>query len=294
MLEQIRSGEQTHPRDVDVVVDVTAREAERLGPELGAPTHAVREHLSLLSPSYTAAVSPRAVVRHTLMASSRPAATDVRTRVTPGDRAVVEEVEEVAGSGDGDGRIRDVNNVDELDVVALDHPGWFAKVAGVVALHGGSIVAADAFCRDDGIAVDTFKVRSPQGSSGSWWARVEGDLADAAAGRLAVRARVLDKARQDAPRVAKLAPVPTSVTFDDDPSGRSTVIEVRTLDRIGVLYAIATALSELELEIVVARIQTIGHEVVDVFFARDGEGGPLDADHRAEVELGVTAALAEL
>lgn len=291
VLEQIHPAEQTHPGDVDVVVDVTAREAERLGPELGAPTHAVREHLSLLSRSYTAAVSPRAVVRHTLMASSRPGPTDVRTRVTPGDRTVVGDA---LAEVDGDGVVAEVSNVDELDVVALDHPGWFAKVAGVVALHGGSILAADAFCRDDGLAVDTFKVRSPQGSSGSWWARVEGDLADAAAGRLAVRARVLDKARQDAARVAKLPPVPTSVTFDDDPSGRSTVIEVRTLDRIGVLYAIAAALSELELEIVVARIQTIGHEVVDVFFARDGEGGPLDADHRAEVELGITAALAEL
>jgi hypothetical protein len=47
------------------------------------------------------------------------------------------------------------------------------------------------------------------------------------------------------------------------------VIEVRALDRIGVLYAIATALAELELDIVVARVQTIGHEVTDVFYLRD-------------------------
>jgi hypothetical protein len=34
--------------------------------------------------------------------------------------------------------------------------------------------------------------------------------------------------------------------------------------------------------------------VVDVFFVRDGNGDPLDDDHLAEVDLGVTAAIAEL
>jgi [protein-PII] uridylyltransferase len=69
---------------------------------------------------------------------------------------------------------------------------------------------------------------------------------------------------------------------------------VRRLDRIGVLYAIATALAALELDIVVARIQTVGHEVVDVFYIRDRTGGPLTPDHLAELELGVTAAIEEL
>jgi [protein-PII] uridylyltransferase len=219
----------------------TARGAQAMAAELGSTAEAVRHHLALLPSRYAAAVDPRAVVRHTLMAGTRPGPTEVRSRVTPG--------------GDGpDG----VEGIDELDVVALDHHGWFAKVAGVVALHGGSIVAADAFARSDGLAVDTFKVRPPEGVGGSWWARVEGDLADAAAGRLAVRARVSRKARSDDHRVSRLPDVPTEVTTDEDPSGRSTVIEVRTLDRVGVLYAIATALSELELDIVVARIQTSG------------------------------------
>jgi [protein-PII] uridylyltransferase len=58
-----------------------------------------------------------------------------------------------------------------------------------------------------------------------------------------------------------------------------------------VLYAIATAFSELELDIVVARVQTVGHEVVDVFYVRDGDGDQLSEDHLAELELGVTAAI---
>lgn len=269
--------EQTHPDEVGDGAVVTAREAQALAPELGAEPEEVRDHLARLPSRYAAAVSPRAVVRHSLMARSRPSPTEVRTRVTPGEE-------------DPDG----LQGIDELDVVALDSHGWFAKVAGVVALHGGSIVAANAFSRDDGLAVDTFMISPPEGSGGSWWARVEGDLADAAAGRLAVRARVARKARTDAHRISKLPPVATSIVQEEDPAGRSTVIEVRTLDRIGVLYAIATALAELELEIVVARIQTVGHEAVDVFFLRDGDGAPLTEDHFVELQLGVGAAIDEL
>lgn len=252
----------------------TARDAQELAPDLGADPAAVRDHLARLPARYAAAVSPRAVVRHTLMAGTRPGATEVRTRVTPGE-----------------GPTEGADGLDELDVVAIDHPGWFAKVAGVVALHGGSIVAADAFARDDGLAVDTFRVQPPQGTGGSWWAAVEGDLAEAAAGRLAVRARVMRKAKGEEHRLARLPAVDTKVATEPDPSGTSTIVEVHTLDRIGVLYAIATALAELDIDIVVARIQTLGHEVVDAFYVRDADGNRLDRDHVAELELAITSAI---
>jgi [protein-PII] uridylyltransferase len=266
----------------------TVRRAQELAPELGAEPEAVRAHLALLPSRYANAVSARGVVRHTLMVANVPGPTEVRTRVTPGDR----DRPPLAG-GVRDPDVPEVP-LDELDVVARDHPGWFAKVAGVVSLHGGSIVAADAFTRDDGVAVDTFRIRPPVGAAGSWWAAVEGDLHEAAAGRLAVRARVLRQARTDARRVARLPSIPTSVTASTPPSGVTTLVEVHTLDRLGVLYAIAAALAELELDLVVARVQTLGHEVIDVFELRDAEGSPLDPDHVAELELAIRAALEEL
>jgi [protein-PII] uridylyltransferase len=280
------------PRDAATdAAERTAGEARELAPELGADPEVVTTHLRLLPARYAAAVSPRAVVRHSSMAVSRPGPTEVRTRVTPGERRLGDEPPSPS-PGAARSLPREVHDApDELDVVALDHPGWFAKVAGVVALHGGSIVAADAFTRSDGLAIDTFRVRPPEGTGGSWWARVEGDLAEAAAGRLAVRARVGRKARQEDRRVARLPALPTSITTEPDPAGSSTIVEVHTLDRLGVLYAIATALAELELDIVVARVQTLGHEVVDAFYVRDADGNPLDRDHVAELELAVTSAL---
>jgi [protein-PII] uridylyltransferase len=284
--------DEQHPDEVADGAVATVREAQRLAPELGADADAVRAHLALLPNRYANAVSARGVVRHTLMVANPPGPTEVVTRVTPGAPGALP-----PGPVPTDPSAAEdepAAPVDELDVVALDHPGWFAKVAGVVALHGGSIVAADAFTREDGLAVDTFRVRPPIGSSGSWWAAVEGDLAEAAAGRLAVRARVLRRARAEDRRVARLPRVTTSVTVRPSTSRPTTLVEVRALDRLGVLYAIAAALAELELDLIVARIQTIGHEVLDVFELRDAEGGPLDDDHVTELDLAVRAAIDEL
>ena len=262
-------------RDPDATVDGssnTAAVAQEIAPELGCDPAAVREHLAMLPARYAAAMTPRAIVRHVLMALTRPEPVEVRTRVT-------------AGTDDPDG----FDGLDELDVVALDNPGWFAKVAGVVAMHGGSVVAADAFTRSDGVAIETFKVRPPDAAASSWWARVEGDLDEAASGRLAVRARVLKEAKNRRYTVA--TPIDTTVTATRDSSGANTVLEVRTADRPGVLYTIAQTLAELQVNIVVARIQTPGQEAVDVFTVRNAQGAPCDEHHLAEIEFGIVAAL---
>lgn len=278
-------------RDEAGAATATADAAALLAGELGAEPTAVRDHLARLPDRYAAWVSPRAVVRHTLMAATPPTATEVRTRVTPGEPAAVDPAAP-AGDAAPPEAPDELEQLDELDVVAPDHPGWFAKVAGVLALHGGSVVAAHAFTRDDGLAIDTFRVRRPRDATASWWARVEGDLADAAAGRLALRARVLREARRQRP--VGIVPVPTGLSVSTDPTGRATVVEVRTEDRLGVLYAIASALAELELDLVVARAETAGREVVDAFTVRDRLGRALEPDHVAELELAVPAAIAEL
>lgn len=268
--------DEQHPDELADGATATAREAQRIAEELGSTPDVIREHLAALPSRYAAAVTARAVVRHAKLAGEGMQPAEVRTRVTPGAPVAGERAH------------------DELDVVAVDSPGLFAKVAGVLALHGGSVLTADAFTRTDGVAVDTFTVHKPDDATGSWWAAVEGDIDEAVAGRLAVRARVARKAAGEARRVSRLPDVPTRVTSEPDPSGRATVVEVHTIDRLGVLYAIVSAMAELELDIVVARIQTMGHEVVDVFYVRDPAGNPLDEHHLAELDLAVTSAIERL
>ncbi len=264
-------------RDVDELDDGavrTAEEAQRLAPSMGVDADVVRAHLRRLSPRYAATVDPRALVRHAGIAEGGFEVGEVRTRVTPGDEGE-----------DG------VVEFDRLDVVAMDSPGLFAKVAGVLALHGGSVVEAHAFTRDDDVAVDLFVVERPQEIRGSWWAAIEGDIDEAVAGRLALRARVSRKARGEARRIEKLPDVATRIDVETSEDGAATVVEVHTMDRLGVLFEIVTALAELELNIVLAKIQTLGHEVVDVFYVRNAAGEALDAHHVDELRLAITAAL---
>ena len=253
----------------------TAEAAAELAERMGATLAQVEAHLAQLPERYAAAVSPRAVVRHAMLAGDRPGPTEIRTRVTPGEP------------------LEDGQAFDELDVVARDTPGLFAKVAGVLSLHGASVLEAHAHTRADGTAVDTFTIVLPEHATPSWWVTVEGDLVEAVAGRIAVRARVARKRATEHRRLAKLPPVETAVATSRDAAGRSTLVEVRTMDRVGVLYRIASALAELELDLVVAKVGTFGHEAHDVFTVRDGSGQPLDDDHCAELELAIRAALEE-
>lgn len=261
----------TNPDEIADGAPATAREAQQLAPSLGVDVGTVNEHLARLPARYAASVTARAVVRHAAAAAEPLTPTEVRTRVSP-------------GTGEE-------GLLDDLDVVALDRPGLFAKVAGVIALHGGSVLSAHAFTREDGIAVDTFTVRRPGGAGGSWWAAVEGDLVEAVAGRLAVRARIARKAAALRPPPRLLPAIPVRIDVTPDSAGEATVVEVHAEDAIGVLHRIAAALAELELDIVAAKVDTVGREVVDVFYVRDAARAPLDDDHAAEVVLAVTAAL---
>jgi [protein-PII] uridylyltransferase len=79
-----------------------------------------------------------------------------------------------------------------------------------------------------------------------------------------------------------------------DASQEATVIEVRAADAFGLLYAIAAGLSDLELDIYVAKIDTLGDRVVDVFYVRTPWGSKLDAVQAAEVERSISHRIARL
>ena len=82
------------------------------------------------------------------------------------------------------------------------------------------------------------------------------------------------------------------MSFHDDESHTSTVIEVRAPNRIGVLHRIARALAEVGLDIRHATVQTLGEDVVDTFYVRTRSGGRVtDPFHRAEIERAVLHAV---
>ena len=181
---------------------------------------------------------------------------------------------------------------DRLTVVAPDRPGLFARVAGTLSLHGLDVRSAAVASSDDGMAVEVFEVESAFGSPPQW-PRVTADVERALRGRLALDARLTERARVYARRRASAArPAEPRVLFDNDATAAATVVEVRAPDDVGVLYRITRALADADLDVRRAKVSTLGHEVVDAFYVVDSEGRKVeDEEHLAEVERAILDAL---
>jgi [protein-PII] uridylyltransferase len=181
---------------------------------------------------------------------------------------------------------------DLLSVVAADRPGVFSRVAGVLALHGLDVVAASAHSTDEGRALAEFRVTDPIRGAVPW-PRVVSDLELALDGRLALGARLAERRMTyDRPGPRSRRPTSATVLFDNAASADATVIDVKTADRIGVLYRITRALSEMDLDIRLARVHTLGLDVVDSFYVRDADAQKVtDPAFLREIERAVLHAL---
>jgi [protein-PII] uridylyltransferase len=174
-------------------------------------------------------------------------------------------------SGDGHGLVT---------VCAADRPGTLARTTGVLALHRVSVLRAHVWSTSGGLALQRFVVQAPATLR---WQRLGADLDAAWSGRLAVEARLERKARDYRP----VSPVEPDVRVLPDESVHSTVVEVRAADALGLLHAIAAALGDLDLDVRVAKIDTLGDRVVDTFYVRSPWGAKLSDEQAGELTLAV-------
>ncbi len=157
-------------------------------------------------------------------------------------------------------------------VAGADRRGLLSSVAGVLALHGLDVVQADA-ASVDGIALDEFSV---QVARGSWpeTSRLRDDLESALSsgadlsGPLKAKARAYAGAR----RPSAATPPEPEVVVDTAASATATVLEVHAADELGLLHRVTRALFDCELDVVAARVSTVGDAVVDAFYVRDAAG----------------------
>ncbi|MGE0308004.1 MAG: [protein-PII] uridylyltransferase [Acidimicrobiia bacterium] len=190
------------------------------------------------------------------------------------------------------------HTADRLTVVAHDRPGLFSKVAGVLSLHGLDVVAAQAHSDEQGMAASEFRVSPPKDGPIAW-PRVIKDLELAVRGRLALDARLAERAKAYARRRRTAAKeVTPRIVVDGAASSNATVLEVHAPDSIGILYRITHTLADMGLDIRHAKVSTLGHEVVDSFYVRDADGAKVtEKAYLAEIEralihvLGSTSAV---
>jgi [protein-PII] uridylyltransferase len=176
----------------------------------------------------------------------------------------------------------------EVTVVAADRPGLLWRAAGVLASHRLAVRSANATSVGD-TAVTVFDVEPEYGEPPDA-TLVAGDLRRMLQGRLDIADRLERRVRAAAPR-GPAVPAPR-VTLVDDASETATVVEIRAHDAPGLLWRVGRALGECGLDVRAARVETLGAEVVDVFYVTDSAGEPLaEADLRRATVTAVLAAL---
>jgi [protein-PII] uridylyltransferase len=185
----------------------------------------------------------------------------------------------------------------ELCVVAADRPGLLAAITAALVASRLEVHAAQINSRalTDGRvqAVDLFWVRDRAGGAAAVervLPKLEHDLRAVITGGVTPRDLAVQPTSPWSERPSP--PVVTEVAVDNRASSRHTVIEVLTKDRPGLLFTLSQALHELGLTIAIAKINTEGNRVADVFYVTEVDGKKLDSERRTgEVRAALLAAL---
>jgi [protein-PII] uridylyltransferase len=193
-------------------------------------------------------------------------------------------VDEVRQSGQPSVRL----DPPQVVVAAPDRRGLFSAVAGVLALHGLNVRAANV-SGDEAVAV-AVEVFTVEVARGTWpdTAKLRQDLSAVLSGELAIAERLTQREtlyeRSRRPAAAHLPG--SDVGIDNQASDSATVLEVRAPDQVGLLHRLTRALFEADLDVVSARVSTLGDLVVDAFYVREAGGSKVTDPGRLEAITG--------
>ncbi len=173
----------------------------------------------------------------------------------------------------------------EIFVYTHNQPGIFSTCTATLDQLGLTILDARIITTADQYVLNSFQVLQQSGQPIK-------DLFQEIHIASSLRQALLSKRVNRHPRnlhkqsrQARHFPIPTRITFLDDPYQRHTIIELITTDRAGLLSTIGQAFSELDVQLHDAKITTIGSRAEDMFYITDQQGQQIgDADKQLQIQ----------
>jgi [protein-PII] uridylyltransferase len=167
----------------------------------------------------------------------------------------------------------DSPHVFNVAMIAPDRRGLLSKAAGVMALHSLRVHSASV-TSSDGVAINTFVV-SPHFGSPPAAELLREQFVLALAGDLDVIGALERRDREaaatgtragDIPDAVPInAPAPPRVLWFEGTSPGEYVLQIRSTDRAGLLARLTAVIDRDGLDIVWAKVTTLGSSVVDAF-----------------------------
>jgi len=178
--------------------------------------------------------------------------------------------------------LKQVRHWYELTMITTDRPFLFASVSGALASWGMNIVKANAFSNAAGTVVDTFyftdRFKTLEMNLQEW-DRLKKSIVAVVKGEADVARMLRDRLKSEKADSTKVK-IETQIEFDDGCSARSTLLQVVTQDRPGLLYRMCSQISKHECNIEIALIETEGQMAIDVLYLTSG-GAKLNAGQQA-------------
>ncbi len=178
-----------------------------------------------------------------------------------------------------------------VTVISEERPGLFTSITGVMAMNHLDIRNSRVFTWFNGLTVEEMDIIPPWEHYDAW-EKVKSELRLAIMGRIALTARISNTkpplSTLDGPKKT----YNTKIVVDNESSDYFTVIEVYAKDRLGLLYDIARALNELNLNVYRALISNKGDLAADVFYVIGADGSKIeDFAYQEEIKRAIEYAI---
>jgi [protein-PII] uridylyltransferase len=244
----LEKGEPSHQTITERVAHIRSQVAEEVS-DLMKPEE-LESCFANLAPRYLLSMFPGTIAKHLRM----------EWELRHSDGPLVMEAATAEGSA-------------EITLLSREMTGLVSRSAGILTLHNMDIRGAQVFAMNDGVLILIFQCRFEDGPGREPdWDAVRADLKRLLEGKIALSYRIAAHAASHRFAQPPLRKTPSQILIDNESNARYTILEVYTLDRVGLLYTITRTLFELQIRIFVAKITTKVDQVADVFYIRTSQG----------------------